>query len=334
MASIYKHSSGYYHFRLGPKEARLINKPERFSTSTKSKKLADEKLRQLKKEIAVADISSGAVAAPGSILFSEAFEQLKQDKISDGKPYNTETLELYDRALKYFYISCGDRPAASYKRTDFHAFAEGMREGGLSQNSQAMYSARIHTIFNWMQREGHIQHNPFKLVAPENKLITIRSKQEIDALFNYAKGKKFEPILKFMYLSAFRATEAVNLRFEDIKKDRIIVKGKGGKNSWIPITKELQKFLSTLPKKKTGKVFNVSYHGIRYFFYRAEKQIGFRFYSHDLRKYRISLMANAGVNIFFVKNYARHSNIKTTLKYYAGADLEKMKDEIDKKLAE
>ena len=44
-------------------------------------------------------------------------------------------------------------------------------------------------------------------------------------------------------------------------------------------------------------------------------------------------MANAGVPINFVKEYARHSDIKTTLKYYVSINLLKMAPVINEKVS-
>ncbi|MHB1686117.1 MAG: tyrosine-type recombinase/integrase [Ignavibacteriaceae bacterium] len=56
------------------------------------------------------------------------------------------------------------------------------------------------------------------------------------------------------------------------------------------------------------------------------------FHSNDLRKYCLSELANHGVAINFVKEYAGHNSINTTLKYYIRVDEKKMKTEIDEKV--
>lgn len=334
MATIYRNTNGCYYFRLGAREARVLGTKRAYSTGTKSKRLAEEKLKQLKKVIASSDIIGRSRPASEAITLEEAYRLFLSGRKADGKPLSRNTIEMHERAFKYLYKCVSpDKLIGTYTRSDYYAFVDAMNDGGISQNSQSMYSARIVAIFNWLIAEGYLKQNPFKTVSEVVNPIKIKTQEEIQRLFDYARGKKFENILIFMYISAFRADEAINLKYEDIKSDRIEVRGKGNKDAWIPITAEMREFLSTLPKNKTGKVFDVSYDRMRDFFYRAEKKLGIRYYSHDLRKYRISMLANSGVKLFFVKNYARHSSIKTTLKYYAAVDASKMVDEIDEKLS-
>ena len=72
--------------------------------------------------------------------------------------------------------------------------------------------------------------------------------------------------------------------------------------------------MSQKKKKDTSKpdekLFAFSYSTLRSTLYRLNDKLGFKIQSHDFRKYCLSNLANSGVNIFFVKSYARHSDIK------------------------
>ena len=331
MASIYKQGkSPYWYIRLTPKECEILNK-RTFSTKRKLKKDALLILDDIKNKIKKLH-DNRSLTPKADLTLSQLFIRFKLDhKNTTGTGYNPQTLEAYRKAMNYFYDAVGDKYIKHYSRDDYHKYITRLDAEGLSQNTKAIYSTRIFAIFNWLRKENYIAYNPMKRVAEEKKEIKIRTDAEMKKLLDYSKGKKFESIIKFMMLSAFRASEATALNWEDVKRDSITIKGKGGKIASIPITAQMRKFLKTLKNEKSGSVFKTRYDALRYFFYRAEKKIGIRFHSHDFRKYCLSKLANSGVNIYFVQNYARHSDIKTTLKYYAKADLKKIADEIDLK---
>jgi len=262
------------------------------------------------------------------MFFSEVLEKYIEYRKNEGEALSTKTIEIYDRALKKFYKALPDKFISEYTKEDYYLFLDEMKE--LAQNTKAIYTGRLNALFSFLVKEDYINKNYFRTVKEEVKKLNIHSKEQIDKLLEYAKDKKFYNAVMLMYLGAFRATEALSITEDNIKESHIEIIGKGNKHASIPIIKEMREFLDTNPRFSD----EYKYIGLRKFFQRASNKLKFEIHSHDLRKYQLSRMANKGVKIYFVKNYARHSDIKTTLKYYAGVDMKEMENDINQKLSQ
>ncbi len=68
------------------------------------------------------------------------------------------------------------------------------------------------------------------------------------------------------------------------------------------------------------------------FFKRYLKANGMSEYGfHSLRKTFVSELINSGVKVFDVMKLARHKDIKTTIKHYSKAELDRMGQEISER---
>ena len=332
MASLYKKpASPFWYFSITPREKELLGKKHDFSSKEKSKKRAEIKLKILKEEIAKVVREGIGVKSSSAYSFLEIFELFKADRTNTGKPLAQNTLSIYKKAFDVFIPAVGNKYITEYSRDDYHTFVMSMDATGYAQNTKAIFTSRIYAIFNWMKAEGYLRYNPMKTVAEKTRVLKTLTDKQILSFVEYANTTKFGGIVKFMLISAFRAEEALNLKVSDIKTNKILVLGKGNKSASIPMTSQLKIVVKNFAPSN-GEVFNFNYHALRQFFNRATKNLKFTVKSHDMRKYCLSTLANSGVNIFFVKTFARHSDIKTTLKYYATADEKKIGDEINEKV--
>lgn len=315
------------------------------STRTQNKKLAEQMMKDFEKELAGRKVTGTAptdqLAEVTSILLSEAFKLYQQDKVNTGEALSDLTLRNYKTALNNLYRTAGDKQIHTYTRDDYNAFVEGLwvRDANgkalreMSQNSKAIYTKCVFALFAWLTEEKYIPDNPMKRVVEEEKEFVIISAAELKKIRDYTEEKtKYTPLLEYLVLSAFRIQEALNLKYSDICENIIKVKGKGGKYDYIPIIPEMREYLKTLPSDQGGEelVFPGKYRAFHQYWRRMIKATGLRddITPHDLRKYCLSKMANAGVPINFVQRYARHSSIQTTMKYYIRADDSRMVDEI------
>ena len=300
-------------------------KPKSLSTKTKNKKEA-EKIAAGKER----EIKDRATERAKNLLYNEplkltdAFTKYTNDRENTEGAYKKGTIETYEKAFKYFYPACGNKNIEEYTRNDYHTFVESMNK--LNQNSKAAYTKCIYAIFKWLVKERYLNYNPMKTVSPPRATeIIAPTKEEINALLNYSKKSVYKNFIRFTLLSAFRKHETLKLRPIDIRLNRIYIEGKGGKFASIPIIKQMEEFLPELPKiKKDERYFTFAHRSIDSFFSRFKKQTGIHLTCHDLRTFIISELANNNGNPFFVQRYARHSDIKTTLKYYIGLDMDKM----------
>lgn len=322
--TLYKRGK-YYWVSLSQKESNVLGKNRGFSTELKNKLHAEIYLKELKEKYIIEKNKHQIVNHPaGSLLFSEVLEKYIEYKISLGEALSESTIVVYEKALKHFNNALENKIITEYTKEDYSKFVTGM---DLAQNTKAIYTGRINALFNFLLKEDYIKTNYFRTVKEEVKKQRIITENEMEKFLEYAKQTKYYDIIMFMKIGAFRASEALSINETNIKNEHIEIVGKGNKIASIPIINEMREFLNELPNFEHKK----NYNSLRQFFNRATKKLEFKINSHDLRKYQLSRFANSGVNIYFVKNYARHSNIKTTLKYYALVDMEKMKEEIDSK---
>ncbi len=330
MASLYKQkNSPYYWVQLTPNEKKLLGR-NNFSTKEKNKRKAELVLKKIKDKIAVAKIKE-PLTPLAELSFLNIYERFKLDfKNTKGREYNHRTLDNYRIAINAFLEAAGNKPIGSYNRNDFHQFVELMDNKGWSQNTKAIYTKQIYAIFNWAKKEGYIHRNIMKRVAEEVKPIRAITDEEMKRFLEYAKTTKFYNLVQFMLLSAFRAQEALSVKWTDYKNGFIKIKGKGNKTVYFPVCEQLKELLSSL-KRADERIFPYAYKNIHDFFTRASNKLGFQIKSHDLRKYRISQLANSGVDIIYVKEFARHEDIKTTLRYYTSVNAKKMIKTIDEK---
>lgn len=319
MASLYKRKDGspFWWISYSENERMLLGlKSNGESTRKKSRRQAEYVLKDKKEQISNSSFAK-ATSRPEEILFSEVLEKYIEMKKSEGFLLNPKTITLYKKALKIFFEVNNDLLPNEYERKDYRNYINYLDVKEYSQNTKAMYTGRITSLFNWLKKEEFITKHYFETTKESKKDPEILTRQEIQKLLSYAKETKFYFVVKFMLLSAFRASEALIFNKNNIMKDKIFVRGKGNKPAHIPITPAMKIFLKELPQPdEQGCYFpDFKYIGLRKFFQRASKKLGFKIESHDMRRYRISRIANNGTNLLFVMKYARHSKIEMTMRY-------------------
>lgn len=340
MAFLFKRKDSPY-FWCGWYNSETGKSGKPFSTKTKVKREAETILSQFEKKLERAKkVDLLHIEADKILTLSEAFELYKQDRANTGEAFSNLTIGNYDNALKYFIPAVGDKEIYLYGKTDYHTFIHSMdvlyRGRKISQNTKAVYSKCIYALFQWLLKEKYILENPMKRVREEQKEFKIISDDELTEIRKYAKTTKFDKIITFMILSAFRANEAICFKYSDIQGDLIKVKRKGSKFDSIIILPEMREFLKTIdkPDNINAPVFGIGYDSLHRFWLRMKESAKIRadVVPHDLRKYCLSKMANAGKPINFVQQYAGHTDMKTTLKYYIRNDKLKMIEEMSKDL--
>jgi integrase len=138
------------------------------------------------------------------------------------------------------------------------------------------------------------------------------------------KGKRFEQIpviapvaelfkrmdLKKEYLFQWRTYASVETFWKRLMERIVIVRDEKG---------------NILPQKdKKGNLRPIQLE--------TEVMIERPYSLHQFRKMCGTNLANSGVSPFFLRTYLRHKDIRTTLKYYTRADMNKLETEINDKV--
>lgn len=204
----------------------------------------------------------------------------------------------------------------------------------ISENSIASYFNKLKVIFNFFVQKNWIETNPIPSKKLEPKDIVIIPDNELELILDTLEkhNRNQYKFISILLMTGLRVSELINLRFEDINFRDNIIKVKNEKASRfdeLPLYDTLKKFIMNEWTNYTGKLFNYKDRSSLKFFRRFLKRNNFNVYSlHTLRKTYISKLINSGLSIYDVMTLARHKNIKTTLKYYTAAELNRIGNEI------
>ena len=127
--------------------------------------------------------------------------------------------------------------------------------------------------------------------------------------------------------------EAEDIDYEN--KILYIRNQKGKRVDAIPLVHELEDHFKQMELIKTGRIFTQwsSRHSCKKFWEKLMQDLKFDYGFHQLRKARGTDMANAGVEPLFLQKYIRHRDLRTTQSYYIRLDNQKIRLDIEKKLA-
>lgn len=238
---------------------------------------------------------------------------------------------------------CGDKNISAYTPRDYHTFILGINSYGLSQQSQGLVTRTLYALFNYYVQSEVIPKNIITVIRPANKKPVAIPKEDLQLILTKLREKNIEAynFTKFLYLSGFRIGEAVSLMWEDVdfKKNIIIVRNTKAKRlDMLPLLSDLKKHLLSLPSYNNNlRVFPkyTSTDGLK-FFNRIQEEIwgvGNRRYSlHQLRKTFVTKLISEGVSMFNVKTLARHSDVRTTMAFYAEVNINNIRKELDGKI--
>ena len=177
----------------------------------------------------------------------------------------------------------------------------------------------------------HAEWSLKKMSRPrkEQSLPSIISKQDVVRLINQAGKYKQQVFICFVYATGLRLSEALNVKFEDIDRDRLqihIRRGKGAKDRIIQIPECLLTILTDYYKyyKPENYLFNGLKKGRRYstsaaqwIMRQAKKNTKFtkRASIHTLRHAYATHHLESGTDLVYLKSQLGHKHLKTTERY-------------------
>ncbi len=156
------------------------------------------------------------------------------------------------------------------------------------------------------------------------------TKEEVERIFNAVKGKKYEKIYSLFLYSGIRLGEFEHLGRNSfyldksgilwIKLDAYMTKRKKGRLAPLlaPNRDEThritRKMLSWIENYEEN--FSVKRGVLQVYTDRLSKRLGIPFSIHSFRHTYITNLVNSGFPVEIVKEFAGHSNIKTTIETY------------------
>ena len=300
----------YYHYNN-----KLFRQSLGLKNNKQNRKLAEEMLLQKQLELK----RRNHYAQTGAMLFSDAAAEFIIHKKSETKNYNN-----YQVVLSHFSdFLKNDIPVRSITETHIRKFKDYL--ASRSDHTIQNYIYHLKIFFNHLVKEKKVDDNPVKIkiktFREDIRIITDTDYRKI-RLYLFIHNKVQYRLIHFLYLTGFRKSEALNIKWEDIDFTGKIIKvrnTKAGRIDVFPLYNDLYDFLNQF-KKKSGRIFTYSKDGLK-FWNRALDRLQLKYSIHDLRRKFGTRMAEKELSPYELTKIMRHQNIKTSMKYYINVSI-------------
>ena len=257
--------------------------------------------------------------------------------------HSAKTVRTYSDMLGRFLKFTG--PEAKVSEIDADAIRNYLREVrrlDFKQFTMHAYARTLKTFLRWLDKEGYTTEPLAKAIdmpkVPRYQDVTIDvlTDEEIEHLLGMFDpstdvGSRQRAMFCLMLESGLRLAEVSGLRTDDVHlKDMYIrVRGKGGKENYVPLGptthKALTRYLTDfrVPANASVKALFLNVYGeplkyesIKTIFDRLAVKSGItRLHPHLLRHTAATKMLANGADLHSVQRLLRHSDIRTTLRY-------------------
>lgn len=155
-------------------------------------------------------------------------------------------------------------PNVAWKDVDhvmIRAFLSELYEKGLSKPSVARALAAVRSLYKWLAIEGKVKQNPAALVSSPKlpkRLPRVPSIEEMNSVLDTSMPEQTSfpereaLIFELLYGSGVRNSELVGMNLEDmrLRDEAILVRGKGKKERFVPLSETAADALKQyLPKR-------------------------------------------------------------------------------------
>lgn len=134
------------------------------------------------------------------------------------------TIQYYKNSLRQLLHKYGDFYVKNIGSTEIKEIEKQL--SGMSKESIISYKKGMKIFFGYLITEKFISENPIgKIEMTHNRKVVVMTDEELEEILYYFenRNKDHYNLIKFLVLSGFRISEAISLKWDDIKKDHIIV---------------------------------------------------------------------------------------------------------------
>ncbi|NOU37588.1 MAG: tyrosine-type recombinase/integrase [Ferruginibacter sp.] len=247
------------------------------------------------------------------------------------KAYSPSTIRTYKNEIASFLQTLKNHKANTLTSEDLRRYIHYcITKLNLSENT-------VHSRLNALKYmyEQVLGHQKFFVEIPRPKkhlqLPKVLGEQELRRLFNAPKNLKHKAILFIAYSAGLRVSEVINLRLQDIDRERkqiFIYCSKGKKDRYVMLSPLVLDVLEQYYKLSYNKPTNYLFEGIekgqpysirsaQQIFNDAKRSAGIikTLSFHSLRHSFATHLLEKGVDVIFIKDILGHFNIKTTERY-------------------
>lgn len=281
-----------------------------------------------------------------------------QDYLLNVRRYSSNTVSSYSFDICDFtkFIRGLGKIFKDIKVDDVKSWILDLTERQIGKRSIKRKMSSLKSFYAWMYLQKKVDSDPFEYVhSPKatHALPDFFSEKEIDTLLtaNEKRTDKLkdrdQALLMLMFASGLRASEVVNLTFNQVDFDNRIMKvsGKGNKDRLVPFTNSAKESMlnyinglrKDLLKEDTKYIFlnskgnKMTVRGLEYILDEIEAKTGLygKIHPHMLRHSFATKMLNRGADLRTIQELLGHSSIETT-SIYTHVAYENMKETYEK----
>lgn len=317
MASIYKR--GKYLWLTWYQDGRVFCKSLKLLDTKQNRKLAQEIKLQKELELKRKQFAK----ATNNINLSDCiFHFLHSKKLLN------DSRTLYKSAFSHFIKFLKNDPfIKNITQKDLINFSIYLQNQNKSEVTIQTYLNHLNIFFKWCCNNNYIDKLIGYKIKTSKKQPRIISDLHLHKILWYLRIHNIEQykLIKFLVLTGFRKSEALNITYNDIDFERNLIyinNTKAKRTDLFPIYDKLKNFLLKYFNKNKGKLFNYSKDGLK-FWNRTLIKLNLPKYSiHDLRRKFGTNLAEKGLTPYELQKLMRHQNIRTTMQYYVNIDLQ------------
>ncbi|MEM0360237.1 MAG: tyrosine-type recombinase/integrase [Candidatus Diapherotrites archaeon] len=256
--------------------------------------------------------------------------------------YSKRTIEMYRYYVEEF-LDFSNKPPESTSREDIIAFLAKKSSENAKGTTLALIYAALKFFFH-----SHLKQkimDDIKRPKKAKKLPAVMTKEEVYAIINAAKTPQSRLLLKLLYSSGLRVSEATNLKITNLdlnEKTAVVRGGKGNKDRMVILSEEwineFKKFLENR-KNKSEFVFckkngqPISADTVQRIVRKCRKKakIQKNITPHSFRHSFATHLLESGENIRKIQELLGHSSLSTTQIYttISTEELKKVKSPLD-----
>lgn len=281
-----------------------------------------------------------------------------QDYLLNVRRYSSNTVISYSFDICDFtkFIRGLGKIFKDIKVDDVKSWILDLTERQIGKRSIKRKMSSLKSFYAWMYLQKKVDSDPFEYVHSSkatHALPDFFSEKEIDSLLTANEKRtdrlknRDQALLMLMFASGLRASEVVNLTFNQVDFDNRIMKvsGKGNKDRLVPFTNSAKEAMlnyinglrKDLLKEDTKYIFlnskgnKMTVRGLEYILDEIEAKTGLygKIHPHMLRHSFATKMLNRGADLRTIQELLGHSSIETT-SIYTHVAYENMKETYEK----
>ena len=235
------------------------------------------------------------------------------------------TIKNYANCLEVFFNKSKSDHPKNIHESEIREYLNGFTE----PNTQRSIHSAIKKYFDvCLNQKDKFRYIPY--CKKSNKLPIVLSQGEVQKMFSVCENLKHKVILALLYSTGLRVSELINLKWQHIDRERMIInilQAKGKKDRQVMLSPKLLPLLEEYCIKyqlhKTTYVLEgqfkdqYSARSVGEVIKQLATKAGInkRVYTHLMRHNAFTHMLENGTDINLIQKLAGHSNVKTTAIY-------------------